>query len=158
MYLSFIFPLLMVLPFSVSAHMGEVGKIMNQMMGPDSYNSVAAIDEQLLGPQRYERMIDLMDKMMQGTLSADEQKEMIAFMQDNKSAAGISNMMQRMMLATVYKQQNPGLNPSGWGMMNNMMGSNGFQSPLALVVYVVWLAVGILLVIWLIRNLTSKKS
>lgn len=96
---SIIVLLLLLAAFPASAHMGQVQSkddaVMRQMMGKEAWESMQDIEEQMMGAENHEKMEILMDKMFAGKLSAQDQQEMLALMQDQKIAAATPMMLMR---------------------------------------------------------------
>lgn len=110
------------------AHMGEAGNMMYSTSGN-------------ISPEEFEEMQDVMIKMMGGEeLTESESKEMIDFMQEHHG--GYFPMMR-------------GYGMSGQaGMMWGTAGS--FITWILALTTVVWLLVGILLSIFLVKKISSK--
>lgn len=151
--LRFLLCLLMcILPMAASAH----------MMGADSSNQTGfgmmqTIEERSMNATVHEEMEDLMEKMMEGTMTPAEQDRLVELM--NQYPAGYSTMLDRM-TGVGYAEGYCGMMNGGfwqgmpyYGMMGGIMlvamGLGGLF-------LLVWLIVGILAIIWLL-GLVSKR-
>ena len=104
------------------------------------------VEEQAVGSELHEEMESLMIKTLSGSLSEEEAGRMVELM---NQYPGAGSMMMNRMVGT-----SSGL---GWGMMG--WGVNAFWnfwSVLTVLMYTVWLTVGILAVVWLWRNIAKK--
>tara|TARA_B100000745_G_scaffold264838_1_gene189678 strand:- start:3356 stop:3871 length:516 start_codon:yes stop_codon:yes gene_type:complete len=107
----------------------------------------------------HERMEVLMKKMMtNGTLSADEADEMINMM--NEGSGGMMNMMGMPMMQGMSGGMMSGTdqsNSTSFGYMNNGMGGFGMgMMLLSMLSLVTWLVVGLLLVVFLFKRVSSN--
>jgi hypothetical protein len=146
------------------------------MMSAGSAQMMESVEVNAMGGPMHDEMQGLVTKMMAGSLSSTDQARMVEIM--NKYPGASNMMMTRMM----------GGNGQGWsgypGMMGTngqyygMMGTNGVYSCasmmggagmmdaglmtggsiLIVLFFVVWLIVGILLIIWLIKQLQTDKK
>jgi len=134
------------------------------MMGSGGAQMMESVEVSAMGGPMHDEMQGLVTKMMAGSLSSTDQVRMVEIM--NKYP-GASNMMMTRMI---------GGNGQGWSGYPGMMGSNlqyygtmggagmmdaGLMtggSILIVLFFVVWLIVGILLIIWLIKQLQQDKK
>ena len=129
------------------------------MMGAGGVQMMESVEINAMGGPMHDEMQGLVTKMMAGSLSATDQARMIDIM--NKYPGASNMMMTRMMGGT-------GLGGSGYqGMMGGYgttgaagMMNTGFMSLgviLVVLFFVVWLIAGILLIIWLVKQLQKDK-
>ena len=118
------------------------------------FQMMESIEDQALGSELHEEMENLMEKMMLGSLTNEEVNRMIELMQQYPMPANM--MMNRMMGTNMMAAMANGNLMDGWGMMSgfNMMGNGWFW--LAALSFLVWLAVGVLAIIWLIQRIGKK--
>lgn len=125
---------------------------MRQIFGDNAMNSMEEIEEKMMGLENHERAEELMDKMFDGTMTVDEQKEMVKMMSDPKTGQG---MMMEMMMGVLPKfhetSSNDRWNMGRGGMMN---WGFGFQWSywISLILFWLLLAAGIF---WLVKK--AKK-
>ncbi len=112
---------------------------MRRMMGEAAFESMESMEEAVMGAENHERMEELMDKMLAGTLSLAEQNEMINIMRDSAAGPGAQNMMNRMM----------------WSQMMLNFGAGGFGFVFWVTTVLVWTVLA-LAIIALIRWLGEK--
>jgi hypothetical protein len=136
--------LLFVLPVTGSAHMS--------MMYPDEhgYGMMRTIEERSMNETVHEEMEGLMIGMMEGNLTPAEQERLVELM--DRYPAGYSTMMDRMLYtqSDVYPHMLEGEFWTGmpWWMVAMMV-----VTMLGGIVFgLVWLVVGILAIIWLLRQ------
>ena len=103
-------------------------------------------EETLNDSKRHEEMEKLMEKMMAGTLTEEETRTLSVFMRENPGAASV--MMGRMM--GMGRFGSLGMMPCGYG------GGFGLWHIFAGFGFVVWVVVGVLLVLWLWRQLRRR--
>jgi hypothetical protein len=135
------------------------------MMGPGGAQMMESVEVSAMGYPMHDEMQGLVTKMMTGGLSSTDQTRMVEIM--NKYP-GASNMMMTRMI---------GGNGQGWNVYPGMMGTGGLYSGagmmggagmmntgfmslgvvLVVLFFVVWLVVGILLIIWLVKHLQKDK-
>jgi len=114
--------LLLLLPLITSAHMNEGQALGQQLLGQNTFETMLAMEDQMMG-SNHERMEELVEKMMQGTLISGEQQEMVQLMRDNQIGVAANLMMMRMAMPRMM--QNAGLSGLGAGwMMNYGFGPN----------------------------------
>lgn len=101
------------------------------------------IEDQALGDETHEEMEELMEKMMEGELSQTEASRLVTLM--GEYPGPYSTMMGRMMGMRI------GASP--WGMMTT---GGSFLVWIVMLLYLVWLLVGILAIVWLWQNITKK--
>lgn len=137
------------------------------MMGPGGAQMMESVEESAMGSQMHDEMQGLVTKMMAGSLSSADQARMVEIM--NKYP-GVSNMMMTRMIGG--SGQYAGM-MAGQGMMANggyygstaMMGGAGMMNAgfmslgviLVVLFFVVWLVVGILAIIWFVKELRKEK-
>ncbi len=126
------------LPVSVSAH-GMTDDFGDLKTGPEL---MSYIENTALGDELHEDMEDMMVKMMSGQLTESEAQRMISLMDQYP---GPYSMMMNRLGSSNFSH--------GWGFMpwGGMMGGD-FWPLFMWLASLVWLAVGVLLVIWLIRR------
>lgn len=138
------------------------------MMGAGGYQMMESVEISAMGGPMHDEMQDLVTKMMAGNLSSSDQARMVEIM---NRYPGASNMMvTRMTGGNGQGSWNgyPGMMGtggaySGAGMMGGYglaggagMMNSGFMwlgAILAFLFYVVWLAVGILAILWFMKQL-----
>lgn len=145
-------------------------QIMRRMMGTSTLELMEQVEEQMMGKEGHERMESLMDKLIAGNLSAEEQKEIIDFMRDVNVGPGAGSMMMRMMMPVMV--QNLGLISGAAGgeipvlgfgaMMAGFPGMMGYGLGIFPWVFwittlLVWTAL-VLLIAVLIRWLSGKRK
>lgn len=115
------------------------------MMSPGSAQMMESVEVNAMGGPMHDEMQGLVTKMMAGSISSKDQVRMVEIM--NKYP-GASNMMMTRMMGTggVY---------SSAGMMDAGLMTGG--SILIVLFFIVWLIVGILAIIWLIKQLQKDK-
>jgi len=125
------------------------------MMGSGGAQMMEAVEVSAMGNNMHDEMQGLVTKMMAGSLSSSDQARMVEIM---NTYPGASNMMITRMTGNTGQGWSgyPGMMGgcgaiSGAGMMNAGFMSLGVI--LVVLFFVVWLVVGILLIIWLIRQL-----
>lgn len=133
----FIFLGILGLVTSVSAHQGFSSM---PMMDDNVVTSMMRFEEAMMGSEVHEQMEELMERMFAGNWMAEDQSEMLRLMQNTNIMPGMMTMMMRM----------SGMNTFGWG-----FGGGQFFWIMWLGA-LVWLVVGILLAIWLIKLITKK--
>lgn len=125
------------------------------MMGSTGVQMMESVEVSAMGNEMHDEMQGLVTKMIAGNLSSSDQARMVEIM---NRYPGASNMMvTRMTGGTVQ---------GGWSGYQGMMGGAGMMGSgfmvlgvsLAVLFYVVWLAVGILLIIWLVTQLQKEKK
>lgn len=136
--------LLCVVPAAGSAQMS--------MMYPDEhgYGMMQTIEERSMNETVHEEMEDLMIGMMEGNLTPSEQERLVELMQ--QYPAGYSTMMDRMLYtqSDVYPHM---LEGEFWAGMPWWMVAMMVVTMLGGIVFgLVWLVVGILAIIWLLRQ------
>ncbi len=143
--------LLLVVVAPSYAHTGNSPRdnFMRQMMVDNAFETMEEMEEQMMGSVDHERMGELMDKLLTGTLSSIEQNEMIGLMRNGAAGPGAMNMMMRMMTSQMM-MRNWGLGMMGW--------SGGFTALgiLGTLTWLVWFTVGILLIVWLWQKIAKK--
>lgn len=134
------------------AHMSGGGS--DSMMGSGYYRNenMETLEEEMMGAVRHERMEALMDKMLTGSLTGEEQQEMMSTMRDPNAGPGAISMMMRM----TGGQMMGGL--GGWDESSYSMGAAGFWIWVMYLTAVVWLIVGILAIIWLWQQIVSRNK
>lgn len=136
----------------------QMEQLMRRMMGERTLEAMEEMEEQMMGAQNHERMEELMNTMLAGTLSSEEQKEMIEMMRDTSAGPGAMNMMMRMMFLRGLENSGA-LSLGGYGMMEGMGNPiwlrTGFQWTFWITVILMWafLALGII-ALW--RWITKK--
>ncbi len=110
-----------------------------------SFTMMEQLEDRAMGDETHEEMENLMAKMMTGNLSEAEAQRMVALMNEYPGPYGM--MMNRMMGTG-----------GNWGTMSwgNSGGFNYSWAWLFWATMLVWLAVGILLIIWLIKKIQGK--
>lgn len=94
----------MLVPFLGStpafAHTGAgstpMDRMMRQMMGAQTVETMEQMEDQIMGAENHERMENLMNKMLAGTLSEGERQDMVRMMRDAQTSPGAMTMMMRM--------------------------------------------------------------
>ncbi|MEK7138952.1 MAG: hypothetical protein AAB799_02110 [Patescibacteria group bacterium] len=135
------------IPASSFAHMGTMMNLGDIKTGPQMMQYV---EESVLGSNAHEEMEQLMTKMISGEMTQEEASKMIELMNQYPGPYGM--MMVRL--------GSPQVSGSGWNMMsgwNSMMGWGIVWLWVLVLSGFVWLAVGILLVVWLIKKLLNFK-
>jgi hypothetical protein len=151
------------------------------MMSAGSAQMMQSVEVSAMGGPMHDEMQGLVTKMMAGSLSSTDQARMVEIM--NKYPGASNMMMTRMMGGNGQSWGGyPGMmgsNGQNYGMMGTggayssagMMGgygatggagmmNTGFMSLgviLVVLFFVVWLVVGILLIIWLVKQLQKDK-
>lgn len=129
------------------------------MMSSGGAQMMESVEINAMGGPMHDEMQGLVTKMMAGSLSTPDQARMVEIM--NKYPGASNMMMTRMM----------GGNGQGWSGYPGMMGgygatggagmmSTGFMSLgviLVVLFFVVWLIVGILAIIWFVKQLQKDK-
>ncbi len=136
--------LLCIVPAVASAQM--------PMMYPDEtgHEMMQTIEERSMNATVHTEMEDLMEKMLEGNLTPSEQDRLVELMHDYP--AGYSTMLDRMTGTGYYCAQ------SGEGSWHDMpyYGWMTVMMPVAMILgglfLLVWLIVGILAIIWLVRQ------
>jgi hypothetical protein len=139
----------------------------NSMMGSKGTQMMQSVEVNAMGPDMHNEMQGLVAKMAMGTLSSSEQTRVVEIM--NKYPGPSNMMMTRMMGST----RGIGSWSTGQGMMatgvvsggTDMMGGSGMMnsgfmtggSVLIALFFVVWLVVGILLIIFLVKKLQKSN-
>lgn len=139
------------------------------MMGAGSAQMMESVEVNAMGQPMHDEMQGLVTKMMAGSIGSSDQARMVEIM--NKYP-GASNMMMTRMIGgngqdwTGYPGM-MGSNGQNYGMMGGYgatggagMMNGGFMSLgviLVVLFFVVWLVVGILAIIWLIKQLQKDK-
>jgi hypothetical protein len=141
--------------------MGEAG-----MMSAGSAQMMESVEVNVMGGPMHDEMQGLVTKMMAGSLSSTDQARMVEIM--NKYPGASNMMMTRMMggngqgLSGYQGMMGTGGVYSGAGMMGGagMMDSGLMTggSILITLFFVVWLIVGILAIIWLVKQLQTDKK
>jgi len=147
----FVFIIVLLLPIYVFAH----GPMMNFVDVETGPQTMQYIEENTLGSDTHEEMEQLMTKMMSGTMTQEEVVKVTELMGQYPGPYGM--MMVRLSSPQVNQLDGNG---SGWNMMsgwNSMMGWGLIWFWIFMFSWLVWIAVGILLVVWLIRKLLNFK-
>lgn len=112
----------------------------------DGFEMMRYVEDQALGDELHEEMESLMAKMMSGSLTQEEQQRMVELMDENP---GIGGMMSARMMGMVAASP-----AAGYGYMHG----NGdfFGAVFYWFLMSIWFLVGVLLVVWLIKNITGK--
>jgi hypothetical protein len=135
------------LPVYSFAHGGSMMDFNELQTGPEMMEYV---EDSALGEELHEEMEDLMLKMMSGTLTQTEADRTSQLMGQYPGPYGM--MMNRLGWS--------GNSGSGWSMMSGWNSTVGWGIVWLWVLVLsgfVWLAVGILLLIWLIRKAFGLK-
>ncbi len=140
------------------------------MMGTAGAQMMESVEVNAMGQPMHDEMQGLVTKMMAGNIDSSDQARMIEIM--NKYPGASNMMMTRMMGGTGQGWSGyPGMMAAGGaysraGMMGDYgtggagMMNTGFMSLgviLVVLFFVVWLVVGILAIIWLIKQLQKEK-
>jgi|GEM_PF-3486466 len=145
--------------------MGSAG-----MMSAGSAQMMQSVEVSAMGQSMHDEMQGLVTKMMAGSLSSTDQARMVEIM--NKYPGGSNMMMTRMMGGTgqggsgypgmmgtngqnYYGMMGTGGVYSGAGMMDAGLMTGG--SILIVLFFLVWLIVGILAIIWFVKQLQKDK-
>lgn len=134
---------LFLLPFVVGAHGGSASNFNELQAGSEM---MEYIEEQSLGADLHAEMEALMEKMIDGTMTEEETGQIISFMKENP---GPYNMMMNRI-----------------GMMNQSSSYGGFGhmftggglSWLMGIWSVIWLAIGVLVILWLWKQVTKDNG
>jgi len=129
------------------------------MMGTAGVQMMESVEVNAMGQPMHDEMQGLVTKMMAGSLSSTDQARMVEIM--NKYP-GASNMMVTRMTGSSgqdwsgYQGMMGGYGATGGaGMMNSGFMSLGVI--LVVLFFVVWLVVGILAIIWFVKQLQKDK-
>ena len=106
-------------------------------------------DQSLQNEELHEEMEDLMMKMMAGNLTEVEASRLAQLMDEYPGPMGM--MINRMNMGTWGGNWDM-MNGFGWGMMN---GTATFFAWLAAITWIVWLAVGVLAIAWLWKQIQN---
>lgn len=135
--------ILITAPLFAQAHAGEVD---GSMMGGTESNEITSAE--------FDEMQDVMIKMMNGeNLTSQEWQEMSEFMGDHHGNSFGPRMMQGGMMG----QYGQGQVPFGGNMMMDWSSDNSFVYWIFVFSMLVWLFVGIVLAILLVRKLNLEK-
>lgn len=127
------------LPIVSLAHGGDMGDMMEA--GDTRFDMMRTIEDRAVGDELHEEMENLMVKMMSGNMTETEMGRMVTLMETYPGVHGM--MMGRF----------TGSNLTGIP-FGGMMGFSGsFWAWTMMLGAVVWLIVGILAVVWLLRKL-----
>jgi hypothetical protein len=124
-------------PFWVAAH----GEMMEFNESQTSQDIMRYIEDQALGSELHEEMEGLMTKMMAGAMSEQEASRFLVLM--NEYPGAHATMMNRL---------------AGFSSRQAMVpfGMAGTYAGILWLLFVVWLAVGILAAVWLWNSITKK--
>ena len=135
--------LLITAPIVANAHAGGIDE---NMMGGIANGEVTAAE--------FDEMQDVMIRMMNGEeLSSQEWQEMSKFMGDHHGNSFGPMMMQGGMMGQQYAQGQP----FGGSMMMDWNSGSSFVYWIFVLTMIVWLFVGIVLTILLVRKLNLEK-
>lgn len=141
-------------PAGVGAH-GE------ETVGAETgFGMMRMIEDQALGDELHEEMEELMVKMMSGMMTETEAKPMVALMEENP---GVHGMMTSRLMGMQFAQN------SALGQLSGMKSGNftmmpfggvglgtGFWFWIFSLTTLVWLAVGILAIVWLWKQIKKE--
>jgi len=146
LFTSLTFFSLLLLPLAVDAHGAGM---MDFGQSYTASRTMRDIEDRALGSELHEEMESLMAKMMSGSLTEEETGRITEIM--NQYPGPSAMMMNRFGGAMGTGSS------AGWGMMSfGGMNAFGFWYWISTLVVVVWLAVGILLIVWLWKKINKK--
>lgn len=138
--------LLLILPFVVVAH----GDSTSFEDAGTPAEMMRFIEDTALGEELHEEMEELMEKMMSGTMDQGEAEHMAELMQENPGPHG-------MMMGRIGMMGGFGPALSGGGMFSgHMSGGYGLAGWLFSLIPFVWLIVGLLVIVLLIKKINTK--
>jgi len=142
-FLVLLFYVGLLFPMSMFAH----GNMMDFNDAQGSSAMMLYVEEQALDSEIHEDMEGLMEKMMSGTLTQSEADRLGTFMEEHPGPYGM--MMNRFLSTRAFGDEDM----MGW---NNTM--PGFWVWLCGATLLVWLAVGVLAIVWLWKQITKKEQ
>jgi hypothetical protein len=131
------------------------------MMGSPGTQMMESVEVCAMGNEMHDEMQGLITNMIAGNLNSSDQTRMVEIMNRYPGASNL--MVTRMMGGSVQGGWSGYQGMMGTGRLYNgagMMGT-GFMVlgvTLAALFYIVWLVVGILLIIWLVKQLQKEKK
>lgn len=123
-------------------------------MAASGHGMMWSVEERVIGNATHSEMEELMERMMEGTLTPAEEDRLVDLM--NRNPAGYSTMMGRML------QDRYGIKGTSCGSWQGMpfIGMTGILMTgamvLGLLLATVWLIVGLLAIIWLLRQVSAR--
>jgi len=114
----------------------------NSMMnGPmmKGYESMQNMETMMMGTDKHNQMMQLMNKMMKEGVTPQEQKQMVQMMQDRQMGPGMMTMMMRNMMST-----------------GGMMGYGGIFGPNLVTTVLIWIVL-VLAILGLWTYISGKK-